>query len=68
MARSIPVNVDDNYLCLSPNPEWVTERRQKAILSQQLCRFNDVKLVDSFCVTMASFMGRLVFTRCGVCH
>ncbi len=48
MARSIPVNVDNNYLCLSPNPEWVTERRQKAILSQQLCRFNDVKLVDSF--------------------
>lgn len=32
MARSIPVNVDDNYLCLSPNPEWMAEQRGKSDL------------------------------------
>ncbi len=48
MARSIPVNVDDNYLCLSPNPEWMAEREEKAICLQRLCRFNDVKMVNSF--------------------
>ncbi len=36
-----------NY-AVSINAEWTTERGRKGICLQRLCRFYDVKLVDSF--------------------